>query len=199
MTLYEITSDLKALETLLDGLVTEDGEPRDPTPEEVETFKQWFDVSETEFYQKVDNYCRFIKNLRLSADNADAERKNHKAELDRLSRRSKAFENRANSIQSLLRWSMDKLGIKKHKSDIFTVNIQNTQKSIGLSSTAKMELIPDIYLKPRELDTVSIREALKTGELVQKEGQKNYGKVFFKDGNLLEGVTCVQGDTLVIR
>lgn len=199
MTLYEITGDIKALEVLLENLVDENGEPREPTQEEIETFKQWFDVTEKDFYAKVDNYCRFIKNLRLSADNADAVRKNYKAELDRLSRRSKAFENRANSVQSLLRWSMDRLGIKKYKSDFFNVNIQNTQKSVGLLSTAKMELIPDIYLKPRELDTVAIKEALKSGELIQKEGPENYGKVFYKSGELLEGVSCVQGDTLVIR
>lgn len=74
-TLYEITGDLKSLYNLMESLVDENGDPREPTAEEFETMKTWFTESEEAFKKKFDSYCRFIKNLRLSAENAEAEKK----------------------------------------------------------------------------------------------------------------------------
>lgn len=197
--LYEITSDLLALDQLLDGMVTEDGEPREPTDEEMETMKQWFLLSESEFEKKIDNYCKFIKNLKVSADNADTIRKNMSAEMTRLSKRSTAFENRAKALQGLLRWNMDRLKIKKYKTDLFSLNIQNTQKIINTSSTCDMSKIPEEFLKPRELDKTAVKNALSDGTLIQKDGDLYYGRVFFANGEELDGVTCIQGTALVIR
>ena len=68
MKIYEITDDFKALQSLVESLVDEDGEPREPTEEEFETMKEWFQDTEAEFEAKFDNYCRFIKNLKMSAE-----------------------------------------------------------------------------------------------------------------------------------
>lgn len=197
--LYEICEDLRVLNDLMESLVDENGEPREPTEEEMEEMRKWFEVSQEELEKKFDNYCKFIKNLKLSSENADSERKNLKSELDRLSKRAKARENQRSAVQNLLRWNFERLGIKTYKSDLFTANIQNGQKQVSLSSTAKIETIPEEFLKPRELDTVAVKDALKDGLLVQKEGQENYGKVFDRDGKEIKGLMVIQGTNFIIR
>lgn len=205
MTLYEITGEFIALNDMLESLVDENGEPRDMTDEEKETVKKWFDLTEADFKKKFDNICKFIKNLKLSAETAEAERKLYADELSRLSRRAKAFESRAKSIQSLLWWCMSRLGLNKagYKTDLFSAKEQNTQKQIATTSLYDWHKIPEQYLKPPELDTVAIKQALKDGELYQKDSEADYGKLFFAVGadkdTALDGVSCLQGSALVIR
>jgi len=197
--LYDIAEDLLSLNDLIESLVDENGEPREPTEEEMQEMKKWFEVTQEEFQNKFDSYCKLIKNLKLSSENADSERKNMKDELDRLAKRAKARENQRNAVQGLLRWNLERLGIKTFKSDLFTANIQNGQKQVSLASTAKIEDIPAEYIKPRELDTVAVKDALKDGVLIQKEGAENYGKVFTREGVEIKGLMVIQGTNFIIR
>jgi hypothetical protein len=162
--------------------------------------KEQFIMSNSDFEKKTENICKFIKNLKLQAETAKAEKDSYKAELDRLSKRAKAFENRANCVQNVLRYGMEKLGQSKIKTDLFTANIQNTQMIVDTTSTIDWEKIPDCYKKVTiELDKAAIKKALKDGILTQKTGTENYSKVFDTEGNLLPGITAVQGTALVIR
>ena len=197
--LYDIAEDLLSLNDLIESLVDENGEPREPTEEEMQEMKKWFEVTYEELQNKFDSYCKFIKNLKLSSENADSERKNMKDELDRLAKRAKARENQRNAVQGLLRWNLERLGIKTFKSDLFTANIQNGQKQVSLASTAKIETLPEEFLKPRELDTVAVKDALKDGVLIQKEGAENYGKVFTREGVEIKGLMVIQGTNFIIR
>ena len=197
--LYDIAEDLLSLHDLIESLVDENGEPREPTEEEMQEMKKWFEVTYEELQNKFDSYCKFIKNLKLSSENADSERKNMKDELDRLAKRAKARENQRNAVQGLLRWNLERLGIKTFKSDLFTANIQNGQKQVSLASTAKIETLPEEFLKPRELDTVAVKDALKDGLLIQKEGAENYGKVFTREGVEIKGLMVIQGTNFIIR
>ena len=197
--LYDIAEDLLSLNDLMESLVDENNEPREPTEEEMEEMRKWFDVTQEELQNKFDSYCKFIKNLKLSSENADSERKNMKDELDRLAKRAKARENQRNAVQGLLRWNLERLGIKTFKSDLFTANIQNGQKQVSLASTAKIETLPEEFLKPRELDTVAVKDALKDGLLIQKEGAENYGKVFTREGEEIKGLMVIQGTNFIIR
>lgn len=208
MTLYEITGEFIALNDMLESLVDENGEPRDMTDEEKETVKKWFDLTEADFKKKFDNICKFIKNLKLSAETAEAERKLYADELSRLSRRAKAFESRAKSIQSLLWWCMSRLGLNKagYKTDLFSAKEQNTQKQINTGAMYDWHDIPEEYLKQPELDTVAIKQALKDGELYQKDEADagiDYDKLYFKHGEHkdqpLKGISCTQGKALYIR
>lgn len=198
-TMYAISEDLLALNQLLDSLVDENGDPRGPTDEELETMKKWFDVSMNEFNTKFDNYCKFIKNLKISAENIDAERKSYKDELDRLRKRAKASENKANAIQNLLYFAMQKIGITKHKTELFTATEQNTQINIFALQCADLKKVPDEFLKPRELDTSKIKQAIKDGEIIKGEGI-NETKLYVKvTGEELKDVRWTQGKALVIR
>lgn len=200
-TMYEITGDLIELNKLMDDIVDENGEPREPTEAELETMRDWFRASETEFKEKFDNYCKFIKNLQIEASVATAEKEAHKKEMDRLSKRSKAMENRAVTVKNLLWWSMDKLGLSKEgfKTSLFSAKEQNTKGSIVELTTYDYRKIPEEFLKQPELDRTAISQALKDGELIQKEGQENYGKIFLRNGEVLEGLSYVQGKALYIR
>ena len=200
-TMYEITGDLIELNKLMDDIVDENGEPREPTEAELETMRDWFKTSEAEFKEKFDNYCKFIKNLQIEASVATAEKDAHKKEMDRLSKRSKAMENRAATVKNLLWWCMDKLGLSKEgfKTSLFSAKEQNTKGSIVELTTYDYRKIPEEFLKQPELDRTAISQALKDGELIQKEGQENYGKIFFRNGEVLEGLSYVQGKALYIR
>ena len=201
MTLYEITGDLKALNQLMEDMVDEEGNPREPTPEELETMQKWFECSSSEFEQKFDNYCKFIKNLKIEAAIADDERKNYKAELDRLSKRSKAFENRAKSINGLLWFSMQNLGMKKYKTALFSAGEQNTQIKIEPLAGSTLKEVPDEFLKPREIDITKIKNAIKDGILKQGNGTPlGETKLFFADtGKELKDIRWAQGTALIIR
>ncbi len=199
--MYEITGDLIGLKNLLDTFVDEEGNPREPTADEIETMKEWFDQSEEDFKGKFDNYCKFIKNLQIDSEIAKAEKDAYKKEIDRLSRRSKAFENRSKSVKNLLLWAMEKLRLEKngYKTSLFSAKLQNTQKSVVLQNGFNSFDIPREFLKAPELNTTAIKQALKDGVLIQKEGIENHGKVFYRNGNRLEGVSVLQGSALVIR
>ena len=198
--LYEITGDILNIYALLDSLVDDNGEPREPTEAELETMKQWMAENIDDFKKKFDNCCRLIKNLRLAADNAEAAKKNFKAEGTRLTRRHKALENRARSVQELLRWNMERIALDKFKSDCFSANIQNIGgKVVSVASTVDTAEIPERYLKPREVDTAAILQDLKDGILEERDGIENRTKVFVKGGGILPFIHVTQPSALVIR
>jgi len=190
---------MKALNELMETLVDENGDPREPTEDELTMMRQWFDGSLAEFEAKIDNYCRFIKNLKIEAANVNAERENYKDELDRLSKRAKADENKAKNVQGLLRWGMERLKIKRYKTLLFNLNIQNTQKKIEMLIGFDWHKIPEELLKTPEIDTGKIRELMAAGSIITKNGDENYGKLFWDTGIEIQGIKWAQGTALVIR
>lgn len=197
--LYTITTDMESIFKLIESAVDENGEPRELTQEEQEIMKEWFSCSLEDFNVKFDSYCKLIKNYKIHAQNIDAERKSYKDELDRLSKRAKVCTNNADKLQEMLRWSMDVLNIKNKKTELFTANIQNTQMKVSQREGTTLENVPDVYLKPRELDTTAIKDAIKNGSLRVGTDGLEYGKVFDADGNWIQGIFAIQGSTLVIR
>lgn len=199
MTLYQITDDLLTINNLLESCVDEEGNPREPTEEELEIMRNDFVLSNQNFETKTENICKFIKNLSVEAENVEAERKSYKAEMDRLSKRAKAYQNKAECVKSVLRYAMERLGTKKIKTTLFSAGIQNTQMKVEPTSTIDYALIPDKYKKVvYELDKEAIKKDLKEGILFQKSGPDNYSKVFNSDGQVF-GISAVQGSSLVIR
>lgn len=194
MTLYEITNDVLQINELLESAVDSDGNPRDLTPEEENTIREWFAASKEDFEAKFDSYGKFITNLKLQAETADGERKAYKEELDRLSARAKSYDNRRRSVLGGLRYAMEKLGLEKYKTSLFSAGIQNT--ALKIEQTGRLKDIPEKYLKPRELNASAVKDGIKSGELIKTDG----GSILLAaTGELLEGIRAEQGKTLVMR
>jgi predicted nuclease with TOPRIM domain len=190
-----------ALKNLLENMVDDEGNPREPTEEELQTMQKWFEDSLSDFEKKFDNYCKFIKNLKMEAAIAEEERKTYKAELDRLSKRSKAFENKAKSVNNLLWWSMQRLNMKNYKTALFSAKEQNTQITINPLAGSSLKEVPEEFLKPRELNVTAIKEAIKDGTLKQGNGTPlGETKLYFvSTGEELKDVRWTQGTALIIR
>ncbi len=200
--LYEITDDIKAIWDLMNSLEDEDANPREPTEDEMKILAEFFNVSEKEFKMKFDSYCKFIKNLKMQAEIAKAEKNAYKTELDRLSKRATAHENRAKRIQGYLWECMQKLGLAKDgfKTALFSAKEQNTQISIEIYTGADLSKVPEEFLKPRELNKQAIKDAIKDGTLIKKEKNGRHWLAFFgKEDEELEGVYWAQGRALYIR
>ena len=197
--LYEITEDMRAIFRLVDSAVDEEGAPRELNEEEVKIIEEWFTCTKEDFENKADSYCKLIKNFKIRAENIDSERKIYKAELDRLANRSKVAANTADRMQRMLQGSMEILGIPKLKTELFSLNIQNTQLSVKPYVGDDLSKVPEKYLKPRELDTVAIKQAIKDGFLTVGTEGLDAGKIFDLEGNRIEGIYAQKGSTLVIR
>lgn len=201
--LYQITDDLKGIFSLLENLTDEDGNTREPNQDEKAILSSWFGESESDFEKKFDSYNRFITSLKADAVTCDTERKALKDELDRLSKRAKTALNKVEVLKSNLRFCLERLGLSKFKTALFSANIQNVGgKSYHALEGADLSKIPDEYLKPRELDVSKIKDAVKNGDLILKEDDKNLlnrFKVFTKSGAELEGVRWNQPTAIVLR
>ena len=198
-TLYEITGDMLALNSLMESLVDENGDPREPTEEEIAQMREWFIGSKEEFEGKIENYCKYIRNLKIDAADIEAERKNHADELARLSKRAKASENKAKSVTNLLRWGMERLKMSKYKTTLFSVSIQNTKKSINQLQGYDWHEIPEDLLKTPEVDTGKVQELMSAGTIITKDGDENYGKLFWDSGKEIKGIKWAQNSALYIR
>jgi len=191
MKMYEISQDIKALQDLFDSAVDENGEPRELNDDEKAYLNDCALKSEDDFNSKFDSYCKFMANLKADADAADGERKALKSELDRLSSRAKAMSNRREAVKSWLFYNMQILGIEKHKTSLFSANTQATPMAIKCVSILKD--IPECFLKPRELNTTAIKEAIKTGSIKVVDNE------LFYEGVCLDGVLAETSKILVIR
>jgi hypothetical protein len=204
MTIYTVLSDIRALQSLINGLTDEEtGETRDLTEEENRAFVGWVQENEGNFTEKFDNTCRYYKNLKAEAAVAAAERDALKDEMARLSKRAGARENEADRVRGLVWYALDALKMRKFKTALFSAGIQGSRKTAKPSPSFNPDDIPAAYLK-RELSPSAVAEAVKSGALYEKEGPLNYGKLFYRDGagggeRELKGVVYAGGSTLVIR
>jgi hypothetical protein len=188
--MYEITDDIRALKSLVDSLEDEDGNPREPSEEEKKTIRDWIGQTEAAFYGKADNICKFVKNLTIEADIAEAERNAHKKEMERLSRTAKARENKAKAVRMILYDAMSFLKMKKYKSALFSVNIQATAKSAKMMSGNP---VPPEWAKPLELDGTKVKAAIEDGSLV------SIHNVLYNRAGENTGISWLGGETVVIR
>ena len=214
-TIYSIVGDIKTLSALIDDMTDEEtGETRELTDEEKTTFAVWVKEESEAFDSKFDRICKFFKNLKANAATAQAERDSLKEEMDRLSKRAKARENEAGRIKDLLWFAFDALGMKKHKTALFSAGIQATAASVKTDSSFDIAKIPARYWKPPELSASAIKAGLESGELFQKPDAENpldRDKVYYmKDDPSLDdpareievslpGIRYAQGSTLVVR
>lgn len=207
-TFYEVSDDFKALLNLFQNATTEDGEERELTEEENAILGEFFKEIEPQFEKKFDSCCKFFKNLTFQSDLAKSEKDAFKAEMDRLQKRSKAFENRAASFKMYIYRCMQKLGLAKegYKTALFSAKEQATAGAVStVEGFYDYKNIPEKFLKEPELDKNAIKEALKDGSLFQKDEKEfplSRGKLYFmQDGKEqeLKGVSFLKGTAFIIR
>lgn len=109
---------------------------------------------EEEFSQKAANVVRLIKNRQAEADAISAE-------IKRLESRKKSREN---AVKSLKNYLMENMVEPKLKTDLFSLYVGSSQ-SVELEISA--ENLPLDFQKVKiEADKTKLKEALKTGEII---------------------------------
>lgn len=193
MTIYEIAHEVTEIEELYESAVDENGEPRELTEEEKETLKKWILANEETFKEKFDCYGKFIQNLKINAELAEATRKAYKDELDRLSRRAQVAKNRIESMKSVLLWAMNTMHVDKIKTALFTASVRENPVSINADDIHINE-IPEKYIK-KEVSKSAVSADLKDGKLQTTES----GLILGLDGSILGGLKAVKSKSLQIR
>lgn len=157
--IYELTQGIQMLWDLMDA-----GELDD------DTLIDAMENTQEELNVKLENYCKFIKNLESDIDGIKAEEK-------RLAAKRKTMENTIERAKKAMQWAMNAAGEKKVKGSLFTISIQNNPEKVVLE-TEDVNLIPENYVRFREpeIDKAKVKEDLKAGvelsfaRLEQSEG-----------------------------
>ncbi|HEM3674152.1 TPA: siphovirus Gp157 family protein [Streptococcus suis] len=143
--LYELTGIFKQIAEM-EGI---DEETKLDTLESIDWTEQ--------FEEKVENTVKVIKNK-------EAEKKQLKEEIDRLTARHKSIDNDITRLKTGLQGAFEITGHEKVKTLLFTVSLANNQPSVVVDE----DLLPKKYfiqtLKP---DKTAIKELLKAGKKVK--------------------------------
>lgn len=107
---------------------------------------------------KADNYAVIIADL-------NAQEAKLKAEIDRLTKRRQTLRNNADRMKQSLQQAMETVGKEKMKTDYYSYTIQKNPPKLILDDE---DIVPeDYFVTRRELDKVSLKDALKAGQEVR--------------------------------
>lgn len=154
-TLFEISDDLVALETLLDET---GGDVSDPAV--AAAVDAWFAEIQTNMTAKVDNYCAFIRELEARASV-------RKEESERLLKRVRADENAAKSLKGRLQMVFEIRNLGKVETPRFRVSLSGNG-SLAPLTVHDEKVIPKsyFYTPPPVLDKDKVRADLEAGKEV---------------------------------
>ena len=107
---------------------------------------------------KLEGYCKFIKNL-------ESDIQGLKAEEERLNARRKTMENTVTRCKEAMKFALNTAGEKKIACGTFTVSVQNNAPSVVLDEQY-LENIPEEYLVPQEpkIDKKKIKADIDAGK-----------------------------------
>ncbi len=169
-TLYELTNEyVKLMEMLCD-----------PEADE-ESFREATEAIKDEIRDKADGYAKVMKNM-------DADINALKEEEARLKGKREALENGKKRLKENLEWNMRVSGETKFKTTLFNFYFQKNPPSVvaqdekavisELQKNGRNDLL--VVAEPK-LNKTAIKEAI------------------IKDGEIIDGVEVVQGESLRIR
>ena len=149
MKLYEIMADYEKLASMD---MESDGD--------TEAFLELLKTLEGTFDQKAENYCKLIYNLSCEAEA-------FREEKERLGKKQKALENRAENIKKYLKYEAGKIietgAIRKV--GLFTIGIRLNPESLEVIDE---ESIPDEYFETLiVLNKDKVKDSLKNGEIIE--------------------------------
>ena len=146
MKLYELTAEYQSLVDAMEQ--SEDASTDEGLHEDLAGILDEID-------RKAEYLARVVKTLEAEADA-------FKSAADELTKKSKARDNRANSIKRYLEESLRSAGIEKIKGELFTVSIQQNNPSVFVTDEKS---IPNDYWIQQEpkLDRRQVLDDLKSG------------------------------------
>ena len=145
--IYDLTNEFTTLwELMEDGTLDDDA------------LMGAFDVAKEDLADKLEGYCKFIKNL--ESDIAGL-----KAEEARIKTRRQTMENTVDRAKEAMKKAMNTAGEKKLPAGSFTVSVQANPPKVVLDEQY-LENIPEKYLIPQEptINKKAMLEDLKAGE-----------------------------------
>ena len=117
-----------------------------------------YEIAESEFEEKAENYALYIKNLRSTTEGIKAERQ-------KLAERQKAIENKTAILEDRLEWAMRSVSRTKFE----TARVALSFRKSEVISITDEGIIPASYMREKvttEPDKTAIRAAIKNGETV---------------------------------
>lgn len=163
--IYEMTEEFKTLWQLMDDGVLED-----------DALMGAFDVAREDLADKLEGYCKFLKNLESDIAGLKAEEK-------RLAERRKVLENTKDRAKGAMLRAMKTAGEKKLPAGSFTVSVQANPPSLILDEQY-IENIPEKYLKhpAPEVDRSALKDALQNGDDETKKALEGIAHLEQYDG-----------------
>lgn len=156
-TLLSIAEDLRALDDLLEEV---GGDVSDPRVEEA--ISKWESELSGDLTGKVNNYCHLIRELEASAEF-------RAGEAERLRKRAKADQSKADFLRGRLKLVLEQRGLGKLETDHYRLSIQKNGGAVPLVLEAPA-MIPPQYMRviPEQHvpDNEKLREALAAGQEV---------------------------------
>ena len=144
--IYELTESIRLLWDLMDQGELDDDVLKDAMMNSQEDLKD-----------KLEGYCKFIRQMESDVDGISAE-------IKRLQDRKTVLKNTIERSKKVMQMAMETAGEKKVKGQIFTISIQANPESVVLDES-HIENIPPEYLKVKdpEIDKAKLKEDLKNG------------------------------------
>ena len=150
--LYEVTGNILALQELLESPIDDE-----------EILKDTLEAVQGEYEQKIEGYCKVIRNIETDIEA-------FKIEAKRLNEKAKMLENNRDRLKKAMFDSMKATNTTKVKGQIFTVAIQKNGGKLPVIYKDDVDLskIPDELVKVVESpDLEAIRNWLETGNAVE--------------------------------
>jgi uncharacterized protein YukJ len=159
MNLYEIAQDVQALDDLIEStLFDEAGTPREPTDEESAIIMAMICENEDAFKAKAENICKYRANLLAQADA-------YKKEEERLAKRRKTQERKAERLRIYLDIAMDIIKTDKLEAGVFRLRRQKNPPRVVV---IREELIDAKYFRiipeTREVNKADLKKDFIVGE-----------------------------------
>lgn len=160
-TLYEITGEMKALEEMIDTFTTDiDGNPRDLEPDDRDALLALVDEIQGQFSAKAERICRYMADVQAVAAAC-------KAEEERLAKRRRAADRKAEALKWILETSMIRAGMERAEAGTFKLAFQKNPPSVFI---ARPEDVPPEYWRvipeTREPDKRKMLDDLKAGRAI---------------------------------